>query len=93
MNGGRRKWKAERKKRKGPEGTDNAGKTQKDTERSIEPPLFWWSCVRRCGPVLTVAVPPRDVYRSRSRRGKISVIDFWCWSTATQPIDDMQSED
>ena len=93
MNGRRRKWKAERKKRRVLERTDNAGKIRKDAERSIEPPMFWWSCVRRCGPALTVAVHPRNVYRSRSGRGKVSVVDLWCWSATTQPVDDMQSED
>jgi len=93
MSGGRRKWKAERKERKGLERTDDAGKTQKGTERSIEPPLFRWGCARRCGPVLTVAVPPRDVYRSRSGGDKVGVINLWCWSTTTQSVDDVQSED
>lgn len=93
MNGGRRKWKAERKKRDGPERAENTGKRQKDAERSVEPLLLWRRCIRRSGPVLTVAVPPHDVYRSGSGRSQIRVIDLWCWGTTTEPVDDVQSED
>ena len=93
MSGGRRKRKAERRKRKGLEQTESAGKKREDTKRSIEPSLFRWCCVRRCRPTLTVAVPPHDVNGSRSGRGQVRVVNLWCWSTTTQPVDDMQSED